>query len=353
MNRKLLLVTFPIDFGSRTFEQRYIKLFDNYLDLKVHRFVPDQFVPDRKYSNPFLIFIATIGRRFIAAIDLQRQVRAANREGRRVLFQGVSPALFAYPAIDDRNSYIVTDWTRKLYEPIYGKKMSPSWLTFVHKQVLNSQKYVIGLTDSIIKQISQDYGIIDNKLKKVRLPFSVDLDLFAPSPSRNDGIVKILFVGGDFQRKGGNVLLDWFVKQQQDSLQMTMVTSYCPGNINNVTILNNVHYGQTEHIELFKNHDIFVLPTTCDAYPSVIGEAACAGLAVLTTKNALGAPEIIDNGANGYICDSQEDLLAKLDFLVQNQPLIESMKQRSRQIMEQRFAVEVVRDDFMSCIFEN
>lgn len=353
MKKKLLLVTFPVDFGSKTFEQRYIKLFENYLDLKVYRFVPGQFVPNQKYSNPLLRFSATIGRRLLGSIELQRQIRKANRESRSILFQGVSPALFAYPAIQQGTSCIVTDWTRKLYESIDARTISPPWLTFIHKQVLNSQKYVIGLTDAVVEEISKDYGVPHDKIRKGRLPFSVDLGLFAPSPNRNDDVIKILFVGSDFQRKGGDVLLDWFVKQNELHLQMTMVTSHHPGNFKNVTIQTNIQYGETKHVELFESHDIFVLPTKCDAYPSVVGESACAGLAILTTKNALGAPEVIQNGVNGYICDSQEELLNQLSMLVQNKTLIESMKQSSRQIMEKKFAMNLVLNDFINCIFED
>jgi len=348
MKKKLLLVTFPVDLGNKTFENRFVKLFENFFDLEVYRFIPNQKTPDSllKYSS-------TIGKRFLGSFELQRKVREANREERKVLFQGISPALFAYPAIAPETSFIVTDWTRKLYEPIYGTVMSPSWLTFIHKQVLNSQKCVIGLTDAVIEEMSKDYGVPRSKLRKGRLPFSVDLDLFVPSPSRDDGIVKILFVGGDFQRKGGDALLDWFVKQDKPHLQMTMVTSHHPGDFKDVIIQTNIQYGETRHIELFKSHDIFVLPTKCDSYPSVVGEAACAGLAVLTTKNALGAPEIIQNGVNGYICDSQEALFNQLGMLVENKILIESMKQSSREIMEKNFSLDLVLNDFMSCIFED
>jgi glycosyltransferase involved in cell wall biosynthesis len=348
MKKKLLLVTFPVDLGNKTFEKRFIKLFENHLDLEVYRFIPNQ-----KSADSFLKHSITIGRRFLSSFELQQKVREANKEGRNVLFHGVSPALFAYPVIARGSSCIVTDWTRKLYEPIYGKKMSSPWLTFIHKQVLNSQKYVIGLTDAVVEEISKDYGVPHNKLRKGRLPFSVDLDLFVSSPSRDDGVVKILFVGGDFQRKGGDVLLDWFVKRHDPNLQMTMVTGHHPGDFKNVTIQNNIQYGEVKHIELFKSHDILVLPTKCDSYPSVVGEAACAGLAILTTKYALGAPEIIQNGVNGYICNSQEELLGQLNLLIQNKPLIESMKQSSRQIMEKKFAMNLVLDDFMNCIFED
>lgn len=348
MKKKLLLVTFPVDLGNQTLAKRFIKLFEHVVDLQVYSFIPNQ-----KPLNSFGEYSTTIGKRFLASFELQSKVREANREGRKVLFHGISPALFAYPVINRERSYIFTDWTRKLYEPIYGEKMSSPWLTFIHKQVLNSQKYVIGLTDAVVEEIAEDYDVPRHKLKKGRLPFSVDLDLFVPSPDRHDGIVKILFVGGDFYRKGGDVLLDWFLKQQEPSIQMTMLTSHQLENFKNVTIPTNIQYGEPQHIELFKDHDIFVLPTKCEGYPSVVGEAACAGLAVLTTKNALGAPEIIQDGINGYICDSQADLLDRLNLLIKNKPLIESMKQKSRQIMENKFATNLVLADFMNCIFED
>jgi glycosyltransferase involved in cell wall biosynthesis len=348
MKKKLLLVTFPVDLGNKTLAKRFIKLFENVVDLKVYSFIPNQ-----KPLSSFVEYSTTIGKRFLGSFELQSKVREANREGRKVLFHGISPALFAYPAINRQQSYIFTDWTRKLYEPIYGEKMSSSWLTYIHKQVLNSQKYVIGLTDAVVEEIAGDYGVPRHKLRKGRLPFSGDLDLFVPSPNRHDEIVKILFVGGDFHRKGGDVLLDWFLRQQGSSVQMTMLTSKQIDNVKNVTIPTNIQYGEPQHIELFKDHDIFVLPTKCEGYPSVVGEAACAGLAVLTTKNALGAPEIIQHGVNGYICNSQAELFDQMNLLIQNKPLIESMKQKSRQMMEKKFATNLVLDDFMNCIFED
>jgi glycosyltransferase involved in cell wall biosynthesis len=95
-----------------------------------------------------------------------------------------------------------------------------------------------------------------------------------------------------------------------------------------------------------------VLPTNCDSYPSVLGEAACAGLAILTTKNALGASEVIQNGENGYICDSSEALLEKLTSLIKNKELLVIMKQNSRKLMEKEFADEIIFNEYIRYIFE-
>lgn len=347
MEKKMLLITLPVDLGNVTLEKSLIKLFKDSLDLKVYHFVPNQ---NQQHSNSKLDYAVKIWNRFLGSYELWQEVRKAQKEGRKILFSGVSPALFAFPAINRNSSYIVTDWTRKLYEPILGNSQSTYWHTFLHKNVLNSQKYIIGLTSAVIEEIAKDYNVPRNKLKKAKLP--VDLNLFIPSFHREDNEIRLLFVGGDIHRKGGDVLIRWFKEQDNPNLKMTIVTKSPVENSPAITVEKNIQYGQPNHIEIFNKHDIFVLPTKCDAYPCVIGEAACAGLAILTTKNALGAPEIIQNGVNGYICDSQEELLNQLNTLVKNKPLIESMKRKSREFMEKEFAPELVLNQYLNYIFE-
>lgn len=377
---KLLLVTFPVDLGNITYEKRFINLFQNRpdLDIKIFRFAPIpykphplihllqnrleialkifRFAPTPRNRHSLSIFTLNYVSLFLyrlqESIKLYKIIQEAYQEDRKVLFHGVSTALFGYPATRNNRSYIVTEWTRKLYEPIWQSSISPIWLTQIHKKILNSQKYVLGLTDAVLEQISRDYDVPNSKLKKTKLPFYFDLNLFIPSPERGDQEIRILFVGGDLRRKGGDVLLRWFKENYAPGLKMTMVTSFPVEEHPGITIEKNVEYGQIKHIELYKNHDIFVLPTNCDSYPSVLGEAACAGLAILTTKNALGAPEVIRNGENGYICDSPEALLKKLTFLIQDKDLLITMKRNSRKLMEKEFADKLVFNEYIKYIFE-
>lgn len=223
--RKILLVTFPVDLESMSFEKRFVKMFKNCsdIDLKVHRFSANQ-----NHVHPRSIFTLDYAKKILGRVvesrELQRAVRQANTEGRKVLFHGISPAVFAYPAIKPNNSYIATDWTRDLYASIWGHSGSPAWLTFIHKKVLNSQKYVFGLTNAVISQMEEDYDVPESKLKKVKLPFASDLNLFGSNYKQNDDELRILFVGGDFRCRGGDVLLDRFVNNDRSDLQMTTLT---------------------------------------------------------------------------------------------------------------------------------
>ncbi len=374
--KKLLLITFPVDLGNTTYEKRFINLFQNSpeIDLKIFSFAPNplntppfinffkiefkifSFVPNPRNPHSLSIFTLNYASLFLSrlqeSLKLYKVIHEAIQEDRKVLFHGVSTALFGYLATGKNRSYIVTEWTRKLYEPIWKSSMSPGWLTHIHKKILNSQRYVLGLTNAIVEQIAKDYDVPYSKIKKTKLPFCFDLKLFTPSSEREDQEIRILFVGGDFQRKGGDVLLKWFKENYEPGLKMTMVTNFSIEDHPGITIEKKVEYGQTKHIELYKSHDIFVLPTNCDSYPSVLGEAACAGLAILTTKNALGADEVILNGENGYICDSPAALFEKLTLLIKDKDLLAIMKQNSRKLMEREFSDEVVLNEYMRYIFE-
>lgn len=350
--KKILLITFPVDLGNATYEKRFISLFKEKadIDLKVFRFNSNQ-----SKSHPKSIFTIDYLLIFLArlreSIKLWQAIYQAKKEERAILFHGVSTALFGYLATGRNQSYIVTEWTRKLYEPIWETSGSPNWLTWIHAKILNAQISVLGLTDNVIEQIKKDYHVPYTKLKKVKLPFAYDLELFVPSQEFGNSEVRLLFVGGDFQRKGGDILLDWFKKHDKSELKMTMVTNHPVENFPGVTLETNIQYGEPKHVELFKNQDILVLPTNCDSYPSVLGEAACAGLAILTTKNALGASEVIENGKNGYICNSQTELLNQLTILIKDKVLISSMKKNSRKLMEENFSEEPVLNEYLQYIF--
>ncbi len=349
---KLLLVTFPVDFGSTTYEQRFVNFFSDCpeIDLQVFRFAPSQNIPHPKSIFTFNYVRLLLGR-LGNSLKLWKIIYQAKLEERKILIMGVSPAMFAYFATGQNNSHIVTDWTRKLYEPIWGSSGSPTWLTLIHEKILNAQISILGLTEVVVKEIERDYHVPSRNIKKVKVPFSVDLELFSPILQREDDEIRLLFVGGDFQRKGGDVLLKWFKKNYTSGLKMTMVTGFPVDNHPGISIEKDIHYGQPQHIDLFRSHDIFVLPTTCDAYPSVLGEAACAGLCILTTSKALGATEVIQHQINGYILDSQDDLLECLTKLIQDKEKIKLMKQNSRKFMEIEFSKEKVMNEYLECIF--
>ena len=106
---------------------------------------------------------------------------------------------------------------------------------------------------------------------------------------------RILFVGGDFVRKGGDDLLAaWTSGELHRVATLDLVTDW-PLNISNlpgVRVIRDVGSYSSEWTELWRTADVFVMPTRSEAFGVVFQEAAAAGLpAVGTAVNAV--PEMV------------------------------------------------------------
>jgi hypothetical protein len=97
--KKLLLVTFPVDLGNTTYEKRFINLFQNSpeIDLKIFRFAPTP-----RNSHSLSIFTLNYASLFLSRLQesrkLYKSIQEANQEDRKILFHGVSTALYGYIA---------------------------------------------------------------------------------------------------------------------------------------------------------------------------------------------------------------------------------------------------------------
>ncbi|MEG4352828.1 glycosyltransferase family 4 protein [Microcoleus sp. LAD1_D3] len=87
----------------------------------------------------------------------------------------------------------------------------------------------------------------------------------------------------------------------------------------------------------FQQADIFVFPTFEDVWGMVVPEAMVFGKPVLCSNGAASC-ELIMSGENGYIFDpsSAKELADKMQIFLDNPDLIESMGERSRQIISQK-----------------
>ncbi len=177
--------------------------------------------------------------------------------------------------------------------------------------------------DSVIR----DYGIDPAKVSVI--PLGMDLRAWRPSAPRANGDdnapapapapatprpLRILFVGGDFPRKGGPMLLDLFRSGLAEHCELDLVTGPGAEAVASEGPIR-VHRGLTSNSpelrRLYDEADLFVLPTLGDCNSSAILEAMASGLPVVST--ATGAiPELIDEGETGYVVPTGDpDALAR------------------------------------------
>ena len=164
---------------------------------------------------------------------------------------------------------------------------------------LHAAAAVVAWSDWVRRSLVDDYGVDPATIRVIppgtRIPPSV--------PRRTAGErLRLLFVGGDFQRKGGRELLaaleDADFPWQLDVVTQTGIEPRRP----EVVVHHGLRSGSAELARLYAESDLFVFPTHADASPFTVVEAMAAGLPVITTR--VGAiPEMISDGQTGMLVE--------------------------------------------------
>jgi glycosyltransferase involved in cell wall biosynthesis len=185
----------------------------------------------------------------------------------------------------------------------------------------------------------EDYGVPAEKVAVIAP--GVDLAQWpsvapeARTGASADGRLRLLFVGGDFARKGGEILLDCFERYFSSSCELWLVTQ---GQIEprpHVQVFNNLTPNSEELKRLYAEADIFVFPTLSDCAPLAVPEAMAASLPVVST--AVGAiPEMVRESETGYLVEpgSVESLRGALERLVADGALRARLGANGRRLVE-------------------
>ena len=169
----------------------------------------------------------------------------------------------------------------------------------------------------VAASLRDDYGVPSEKITPV--PPGVDQSLFFPDPSARpgDGVVRLLFVGGDFARKGGDLLLRWARETRLTGWELHLVTRDPVADTPGVIVRQGLTNNSPELVKLYQACDVFVLPTRADCFSLVAMEAMSCGLPVAISRLG-GIPEIVGDGETGFLLEPDDygALAQRLDQLV-------------------------------------
>ena len=169
------------------------------------------------------------------------------------------------------------------------------------RRALRSARAVVAFSSWAADSVVDDYGVPQDRVRVI--PSGVDLDVFGPEDGhRRPGPLRILFVGGDFVRKGGADLLE-AVALLGTEVEVDVVTAEVPAQLPpGVTV--RTHTGlrpeSAELAALYRGSDVFCFPSYGDCSPRVVAEAMASGLPVVATDvGAVG--EMVVDGHNGLL----------------------------------------------------
>ena len=206
----------------------------------------------------------------------------------------------------------------------------------VNYRLLHKAARILPWSSWVKGSLVDDYGIDPTKIEI--LPPGVDLDTWKPGSVPQNDRVRILFVGGDFYRKGGDLLLEAFRTLPPGMAELVLVTRSEIPLGEGISVYNHLQPNSLELIELYQSCDVFVLPTKAEAFGIAAVEASAAGLPVVATRVG-GLPDIVLDGESGYLVPAKDgrSLAERLTLLVSDSTRRHSFGHRSRQHAQSHF----------------
>ena len=197
----------------------------------------------------------------------------------------------------------------------------------LESQALRRCQRVIYSSEWAARSAVADYGIDAERIAVV--PFGANLDtepnddVDAFVDRRNTDPCRLLFVGVEWERKGGDVAVDVVTLLNAAGLRAELdVVGPGPSDRRIPSFVNLHGYvdkssanGRRVLGELFARSHFFVLPTRADCTPIVLNEAAAHAVPVLATSVG-GIPTIVRDGANGMLFALDAPASAYSDYVL-------------------------------------
>ncbi len=208
----------------------------------------------------------------------------------------------------------------------------------LNKRTLHAASALVTWCAWARQSLIDDYDVEPSRITVVAP--GVDLARWPrPSAARagTNSPLRLLFVGADFERKGGAILLDAF-EGLDDRYELHLVTKAAVDARPGVHVYRDLAPNSTVLKKLYAESDLFVLPTLADCFPVAIQEALAAGLPVVSTR--MGAiPEAVREGETGVLVPPGDGaaLRAALLRLAHDAPLRRVMSARGRALAESEY----------------
>ncbi len=194
----------------------------------------------------------------------------------------------------------------------------------------------------------EGFGVVKEKVKII--PFGANFyEIPSKSevlPKKKDSLCKLLFVGVQWENKGGPIAFNALKKLLASGIDAELTVCGCvpPDEFKHekvkvIPFLNKSVKEEREKLyQLYKEANFLVLPTRFEAYGLVFCEASAYGVISLAT-NTGGVPGVITEGENGFLFDMKDSgggYAEKIAEIWQNADLYRVLTEKSRGVYENK-----------------
>lgn len=191
----------------------------------------------------------------------------------------------------------------------------PSWLwkqgDKIERNAITKSSACVLPSEWAIASAISDYGAESTKMHLLKLGANVEnlpnvTDEYLSK--KFDGSCKLLFVGKEWKRKGGDIVLTAFEILRKSGMDISLsIVGSSPFDKKvpeGVEVYENLSKNDPEQFNtfnrLFSEASLFVLPTQAEAYGLVFAEAAAYGVPSVTSDTG-GIPSVVEQGKSGIL----------------------------------------------------
>lgn len=174
-----------------------------------------------------------------------------------------------------------------------------------------------------------DYRISPNKVRIVPFGANIDVDrttedIEAAISRRSHDTCNLLFIGTNWERKGGDIALKIasILHDKHINVHLDIVGArddtipYLPNYVRNHGFISKAtESGRVLLDHLFKNSHFFVLPTRQECFGIVFSEASSYGLPAITTRTGGVSSAVVDN-VNGMTFGLEETPDSYAEYII-------------------------------------
>ena len=174
------------------------------------------------------------------------------------------------------------------------------------------------------------------------------LPLRAPPPNGSTPKMHttFLFVGRDFVRKNGELVLDCFRRVHARHPSSRLILVGTPRDAKVIQESGVTHYLSVPRDQLleviYPQADVLVLPSKAEGFGLVLLEAMSFGMPVIGI-DAWAMKEVVQDGVNGFLLSETagSDLELAMSSLIENSILYADLKEGALRLFREKFAVSV------------
>lgn len=261
------------------------------------------------------------------------------------------PLVFTYHTLYDQYVH---------YFP-FAQHLTQRAVVSMSKQFCNRCDLVITPT-TVIEKLLRDYGV---HVPIVSVPTGIDLGIFEAGDRTflrsRFGIAPrekiLLFVGRLSKEKNLYSLFKIFSKVLQGDPHVTLVLSGSgpeEGELHELVAQMGIsskfvftgRLSQEEVASAYRGADLFVFPSVTETQGLVLVEAMAAGLAVVA-RAAFGSVAIVKDGATGYLCNTEDAFVDRINELLKDRALRQRMGKaayaRAQNLTAEKMAIRLER----------